>query len=138
MASPSKLPRSDGETVVSHLHCVSPIKMSRNSRRYFEATLQTGREDFNRVVCFSPEKRDQFVQAADNRQAVKLVATRKSIRLRNRDSPAAGRGTSGSHNPRARQITGKLTYHKLIRLFDLFLSRLEALLQGNELVSKFQ
>ena len=79
MASPSKVPRSDGETVVGHLHCVSPMKMSKNSRRYFEATLQTRREEFNRVVCFSPEKRYQFIHAADNRQAVKLVATRKSI-----------------------------------------------------------
>ena len=69
----------DDETVVGHLHTVSPMKTSRQSRRYFEATLQTGREDFNRVVCFSPEKRDEFVYAADNGQAVKLVGTRKSI-----------------------------------------------------------
>ena len=79
MASPSKIPRSDSETVVGYLHSVSPMKMSKNSRRYFEATLQTGREAYNRVVCFSPEKRDQFVHAAENRQAVKLFATRKSI-----------------------------------------------------------
>ncbi|CAL8236106.1 unnamed protein product [Arctogadus glacialis] len=82
MASPSEVPRSDGETVVGYLHSVSPMKMSKNSRRYFEPTLQTGREVYNRVVCFSPEKRNQFVHAADNRQAVKLVATRKSIRHR--------------------------------------------------------
>ncbi|KAK0137099.1 hypothetical protein N1851_026710 [Merluccius polli] len=69
----------DDETVVGHLHTVSPMKTSRQSRRYFEATLQTGREDFNLVVCFSPEKRDEFVHAADNGQAVKLVGTRKSI-----------------------------------------------------------
>ena len=66
-------------SVVGYLHSVSPMKMSKNSRRYFEATLQTGREAYNRVVCFSPEKRDQFVHAAENWQAVKLVATRKSI-----------------------------------------------------------
>ncbi|KAK0133708.1 hypothetical protein N1851_030768 [Merluccius polli] len=56
---------------------------SRQSRRYFEATLQTGREAFNRVVCFSPEKRDEFVHAADNGQSVKLVGTRKSISYSN-------------------------------------------------------
>ncbi|CAL8241570.1 unnamed protein product [Merluccius merluccius] len=49
------------------------MKTLRQSRRYFEATLQTGREAFNRVVCFSPEKRDEFVHAADNGQSVKLV-----------------------------------------------------------------
>ncbi|CAL8297828.1 unnamed protein product [Merluccius merluccius] len=59
------------------------MKTSRQSRRYFEATLQTGREAFNRVVCFSPEKRDEFVHAADNGQAVKLVGTRKSISYSN-------------------------------------------------------
>ncbi|KAK0152417.1 hypothetical protein N1851_006068 [Merluccius polli] len=73
----------DDEVVVGHLHTVSPMKTSRQSRRYFEATLQTGREAFNRVVCFSPEKRDEFVHAADNGQSVKLVGTRKSISYSN-------------------------------------------------------
>ncbi|KAK0152418.1 hypothetical protein N1851_006069 [Merluccius polli] len=73
----------EDEVVVGHLHTVSPMKTSRQSRRYFEATLQTGREAFNRVVCFSPEKRDEFVHAADNGQSMKLVGTRKSISYSN-------------------------------------------------------
>ena len=70
---------SDNETVTGHLHAVSPMKMSKKHHKYFEATVQTGREEFNRVVCFSPEKRPEFVQAADNGLAVKLVGTRKTI-----------------------------------------------------------
>ena len=80
MATPTKQQMTDCETVVGHLHAVSPLKTSpKTNNRYFEATLQTGREEFNRVVCFAPEKRNQFVHAADHSQAVKLVNVRKGI-----------------------------------------------------------
>ncbi|CAL8300362.1 unnamed protein product [Merluccius merluccius] len=69
MASPAKKVKSEEETVVGHLHAVSPIKTLQKNVRYFEATLQTGREQFNRVVCFAAEKRTEFLQAADNSQA---------------------------------------------------------------------
>ncbi|CAL8271034.1 unnamed protein product [Merluccius merluccius] len=45
--------------------------------------LQTGREEYNRVVCFASEKRTQFLQAAENSQAVKLVGTRKGVSYSN-------------------------------------------------------
>ena len=81
MASPSKRALSDNDTVTGHLHAVSPLKTSKKNRKYFEVTLQTGREDFNRVICFPPEKRTEFVQAADNGLGVKLVGTRKTISI---------------------------------------------------------
>ncbi|KAK0151769.1 hypothetical protein N1851_006870 [Merluccius polli] len=83
MAIPSKKAKTGDETVVGHLHSVSPIKTSRQNARYFEAMLQTGREEYNRVVCFASEKRTQFLQAAENSQAVKLVGTRKGVSYSN-------------------------------------------------------
>ena len=79
MASPSKQAKIDDETVVGYLHSVSPVMTSRQNAHYLEATLQTGREEYNRVVCFAPEKRTQFVQASESSQAVKLVGTRKGV-----------------------------------------------------------
>ncbi|XP_041957558.1 uncharacterized protein LOC121715727 [Alosa sapidissima] len=79
MSSPAKQVKREGETVVGYLHALSPVKTSRQSVRYFECTIQTGHEEFNRVVCFSMEKRNDFVVAVDNKQAVKLVDTRKSV-----------------------------------------------------------
>lgn len=77
-SSPCKCPCSESEPVAGYLHAVSPVKVSRNNR-YFDATLQTGREEFRHVVCFSLKKRAVFVQASDNQQAVKLVDCRKDI-----------------------------------------------------------
>lgn len=79
MASPAKRPHSDAEPVVGYLHTVSPVKTSRKNVRYFDATIQTGQEEYRRVVCFSPDKRASFVQATDNKQPVKVVAAQKSI-----------------------------------------------------------
>ncbi|XP_041939977.1 uncharacterized protein LOC121700822 [Alosa sapidissima] len=83
MASPAKKTKVEEETVVGHVHAVSPVKTSRQNVRYFEATLQTGREEFNRVVCFALEKRSEFIQASDNSQAVRLSRARKSISFGN-------------------------------------------------------
>jgi len=82
MASPAKRARSsdaESEVVSGYLHNVSPVKVSRRNTRYFEASVQTGREEYRRVVCFSPEKRAACVQASENKQAVKLIECRKAI-----------------------------------------------------------
>ena len=79
MASPAKIAKNEGETVVGHLHSVSPVKTSKKNSRYFEATLQTGRQEFNRVLCFATEKRNAFVQAAQHSPAVKLTGARKTV-----------------------------------------------------------
>ena len=79
MTSPAKIAKNEGETVVGHLHSVSPVKTSKKNSRYFEATLQTGRQEFNRVLCFSTEKRNAFVQAAQHSPAVKLTGARKTV-----------------------------------------------------------
>ncbi|XP_062386831.1 uncharacterized protein LOC134075278 [Sardina pilchardus] len=83
MANKMKKPQTEEENVVGHIHSVSPIKTSDQNVQYFEAILQTGREDFNRVVVFASKKRNEFVQAADNRQAVRLVRVRKSFSFGN-------------------------------------------------------
>ena len=79
MSSPAKQPRKENDSMVGYLHCVSPVKTSRRNVRYFEATLQTGREEYHRVVAFSVEKRMPFTQASQNNSAVKLANVRKSI-----------------------------------------------------------
>lgn len=83
MASPSKRARTpseeESETLKGYLHNVSPVKLSKSNKRYFDASLQTGREEYRRVVCFAPEKRGACSQASGNKQAVKLVDCRKLI-----------------------------------------------------------
>ncbi|XP_046906057.1 uncharacterized protein LOC124487777 [Hypomesus transpacificus] len=79
MASPSKQPRKDDDSIVGYLHCVSPVKTSRRNLRYFEATLQTGREEYHRVVAFSVDKRIPFTQASQNNSPVKLANVRRGL-----------------------------------------------------------
>ncbi|XP_046901655.1 uncharacterized protein LOC124484673 [Hypomesus transpacificus] len=79
MASPSKQPRKDDDSIVGYLHCVSPVKTSRRNLRYFEATLQTGREEYHRVVAFSVDKRIPFTQVSQNNSPVKLANVRRGL-----------------------------------------------------------
>ncbi|XP_076158552.1 uncharacterized protein LOC143141706 [Alosa pseudoharengus] len=79
MASPAKRARSELETAVGYVHSVSPIKMSKRNVRYFEATLQTGREEYHRLVAFSADKRQAFAQSSLAKRSVKLANVRKTV-----------------------------------------------------------
>ncbi|KAG7467869.1 hypothetical protein MATL_G00136760 [Megalops atlanticus] len=79
MASPAKQPRTESETVVGYLHSVSPLKNSKKNVRYFNATLQSGREEYRRVVVFAVDKRPAFTQASVAKRAVKLTNVRKTV-----------------------------------------------------------
>jgi len=80
MATPMKKARSEAEeSVVGFIHGLSPVKISKKNTRYFDGTLQTGREEYHRVVVFGPEKHAVFEQAATAKTPVKLSKVRKSI-----------------------------------------------------------
>ncbi|KAG9330442.1 hypothetical protein JZ751_024446 [Albula glossodonta] len=79
MASPAKQAKAESDTIVGYLHSVSPVKTSRWNVRYFEANLQTGREEYHRLVAFAVGKRTAFVQTSQNDRAVKLANLKKSV-----------------------------------------------------------
>jgi hypothetical protein len=68
MAS-NKRPHSDdeGSTVVGYVHDVTETTLSQNKpTKYFKAIIQS-ELDYKEVVCFSPEKRRDFVTAASQK-----------------------------------------------------------------------
>lgn len=73
-ASPAKR-----DTVVGYLHDVSAVKQSRQNVRYFEATLQTGREKYHRLVVFAVDKRTALAQASQSNCVVKLSNVKRSV-----------------------------------------------------------
>jgi len=80
MASPAKRTKMEEEESVSgYLHSLSPVKVSKKNARYFDATLQSGREEYHRVIVFTPEKRRQFEQAVIAKKPVKLTKVKRTI-----------------------------------------------------------
>ncbi|CAL8247380.1 unnamed protein product [Merluccius merluccius] len=69
----------DEESVAGYLHSLSPLEVSKKNARYFDATLQSGREEYHRVVVFSTEKRQIFEQAAIAKKPVKLTRVKRTI-----------------------------------------------------------
>ncbi|CAC5416139.1 unnamed protein product [Mytilus coruscus] len=63
---------SSSEEIVGYLHDISPIKTSKNNTRYFNATLQN-RDEFHRLVCFSPDKLSAFTNAEKIKSPLKLT-----------------------------------------------------------------
>ena len=78
MGSPAKRVRTEDDVVVGYLHCISPVKSSLKNNRYFEASLQTAREEYHRVVSFSVDKRVSFTKPSENSVAVKLGNIKKN------------------------------------------------------------
>ncbi|XP_076877157.1 uncharacterized protein LOC143526566 [Brachyhypopomus gauderio] len=72
MATPSKRPRDDQDTLTGYIHSVSPFKFSVRNTQRFHAVLQSSRENFHNAVIYSPGKRREFLQAAQNGTAVCL------------------------------------------------------------------
>ncbi|KAK0136493.1 hypothetical protein N1851_027391 [Merluccius polli] len=72
MASSMKKARTEDESMVGFIHGLSPVKISKKNSRYFDATLQTGRQEYHRLVVFGPEKHKVFEQAAIAKTPVKL------------------------------------------------------------------
>lgn len=67
------------EDVVGFVQSVENIKVSQRGSRYFQAVLQTGHDEFHRLVCFAADKRAQLLQSAACKQAVKLGAVQKGV-----------------------------------------------------------
>ncbi|KAM7420109.1 hypothetical protein PAMA_014695 [Pampus argenteus] len=86
MASPAKKMKTEEDKSISgYLHNISPMKVSKKNTRYFHATIQSGREEYHRVVVFSPEKRDHYEQAASVKKPVTLTKAKRSISLADSD-----------------------------------------------------
>lgn len=80
MASPAKRSKTeDNDCVVGYIHRLSPLKTSKRNTRYFEAMLQSGREEYQKVVVFSPRKRRLFEQAEFTKTSVKLTNVKRSM-----------------------------------------------------------
>jgi len=79
MASSAKrLKTEEDECVSGYLQGLSPVKLSKKNARYFDATFQNGREEYHRVVVFTPERRRQFEQAVIAKKPVKLTKVKKT------------------------------------------------------------
>lgn len=70
---------SENDPIVGYFHGVSPIKTSRKNTRYFNATVQTARQECHQAVFFTPEKYNSIVTAQKNKTPVKLNNARKKI-----------------------------------------------------------
>lgn len=60
------------ESVCGYPQKVSPIKVSRNQNRYFNAVLQVGPEEYQDVVCFLADKRATMKSLEDTKSATVL------------------------------------------------------------------
>ena len=79
LASPTKKARTEAEeSVVGFIHGLSPVKYSKKNTHYFECTLQTGCQEYHRVVVFGAEKHSVFEQAAMAKTPVMLSKVKKS------------------------------------------------------------
>lgn len=79
MSTPAKMGKFEPENLQGYLHCVSSIKLSQRNVKYFNAILQTQREEYHKVVCFSLEKHRCFAQASKNSTAVQLTKVKRSV-----------------------------------------------------------
>jgi len=63
-------------SITGFLEDVSPIKISKNNTRYFNAVLQH-RDEFHKVVCFNGDQQPMFVNAVKMKSPVKLTNIQK-------------------------------------------------------------
>ena len=63
-STPKKIKMSDEEKrAIGFLHDVSPVKTSKNNRKYFNATMQTS-TGYETVVSFKSEAHKSFMEMA--------------------------------------------------------------------------
>lgn len=72
--SASKKIKIDEEkpSISGYIQNVSPIRTSRTNSRYFNAVVQTERNEFNRVACFDIGKHSVLVDASSTQTPLKL------------------------------------------------------------------
>lgn len=64
----------NGESAAGYIHNVSPVKTSDAKKtKYFNALLQTDRDEYHDMVVFHTELHRQFTQAAENLTSVKVT-----------------------------------------------------------------
>ncbi|KAK9979869.1 hypothetical protein ABG768_013277, partial [Culter alburnus] len=69
----------ESEEILGYFHSVSPMKTSKTNSRYFNAVVQTARQEYHDAVIFTPEKYNSIVAAERSKTPVKLKNARKAI-----------------------------------------------------------
>ncbi|XP_062574481.1 uncharacterized protein LOC134236327 [Saccostrea cucullata] len=83
MSAPKK-PKLDEEPsgeIVGYIHSVTPIKLSRNNNKYFNAIFQD-HEKYSDMVCFVPEYNVMMTEMQKSKSPVCLAKVDKSISTR--------------------------------------------------------
>jgi len=70
----------DSETpITGYIHSVSPMKTSKKNNKYFNATIQTAREQYHQAVFYTPQKHSSIQMAERKKTPIKLNNARKKI-----------------------------------------------------------
>lgn len=70
--------KEDPDTTVSgYIFKVTPVKVLAKNFMYFEAMIQTGKDEHHRCVVFTPDKHRDFEQASATKTAVKQCPIKK-------------------------------------------------------------
>jgi hypothetical protein len=73
MSAPKKLKTEEEKTCVSgFIHNISPIRTSRTNAKYFNAIVQTQRNEHNRVACFDIGKHSLLLEASQAQTPLKF------------------------------------------------------------------
>lgn len=83
MASSSKQGKFEhaekNEDVLCYIHQVTDIKSSPKGAKYFNAILQTNKDEYHSTVVFNLEKHKEFTNAADVKKTVKLQRVARTL-----------------------------------------------------------
>ncbi|KAK3736981.1 hypothetical protein QZH41_015629 [Actinostola sp. cb2023] len=70
------------ESLDGYVHLISPIKTSQNKNaKYFDMKLQTSKDQTVRMVCYSPEKRQNLHSNQLNKTPVTITQLKKNARI---------------------------------------------------------
>ena len=60
------------DEVEGYLHSISPVKISKNQNRYFNAMLQTDDNSYKDLVCFAADRRNELRSLQETKSPVKI------------------------------------------------------------------
>lgn len=66
-------------TISGYVHSVSPVKMSQNNNKYFNAVMQVNRHDYHHTVVYATETHHILMLADRNKTPIKLQNARRKI-----------------------------------------------------------
>ena len=70
MASGNSSSRKRSSDLAGFIHNVSPLKVSKNNNKYFDADFQDGSSEYKRLVCFDSRKHNTLSEAEKARKAL--------------------------------------------------------------------